>query len=167
MFFINEPDQLAALHDRLTGRMVDMLFVNAGITNPNGTDTTGTVSTDMFVQVMLTNTLSPMRVIDRLETFVSPTGLIGVMSSGWGSVSNNVNGEEELYRGSKAGLNSHAGSLRALILMAPGWVHTAMGGPNARLDIEESVPNLVNVLLEKQGKPGLEYLDYLGRTVPW
>jgi hypothetical protein len=25
----------------------------------------------------------------------------------------------------------------------------------------------VNVLLAKQGKPGLEYLDYQGKTVPW
>ncbi|WP_202944750.1 hypothetical protein [Beijerinckia indica] len=61
----------------------------------------------------------------------------------------------------------HAGSSFAMVLMAPGWVRTALGGPNARLSIEESVPNLVNVLLSKQGKPGLEYLDYLGRTVPW
>jgi hypothetical protein len=29
------------------------------------------------------------------------------------------------------------------------------------------VPNLVNVLISKLGRPGLEYLDYLGRTVPW
>jgi hypothetical protein len=35
-----------------------------------------------------------------------------------------------------------------------------------RLSIEESVPNLVNVLLAKQNRPGLAFLDYLGRTVP-
>jgi hypothetical protein len=58
-------------------------------------------------------------------------------------------------------------STRALVLMAPGWVKTELGGPDARLTIEESVPNLVNVLLAKQGKPGLEYLDYQGKTVPW
>jgi hypothetical protein len=29
------------------------------------------------------------------------------------------------------------------------------------------VPNLVNVLLAKQGTPGLAYLDYLGHTIPW
>ena len=36
-----------------------------------------------------------------------------------------------------------------------------------RLGIEDSVPKLVDVLLSKQGRPGLAYLDYLGRTVPW
>jgi hypothetical protein len=35
------------------------------------------------------------------------------------------------------------------------------------LSIEESVPSLVTVLLAKQGKAGLEYLDYRGHTVPW
>jgi hypothetical protein len=54
-----------------------------------------------------------------------------------------------------------------MVLMAPGWVRTELGGPEGRLSIEESVPNLVNVLLAKRHRLGLEYLDYLGRTVPW
>ena len=36
-----------------------------------------------------------------------------------------------------------------------------------RLSIEESVPGVVNVILGKVGRPGLEYLDYRGRTVRW
>ena len=171
-----EQEQIAALWQRLSGRMFEMLFVNAGITNENGRTTPiGEVSTEDFVRVMTTNALGPMRVIERLESLVVPTGLIGVMSSGRGSLTNNTSGEEELYRGSKSALNQfmrsyavrHRGSARAMILMAPGWVRTEMGGPDARLSIEESVPNVVNALLKKQGSPGLEYLDYLGRTVPW
>jgi NAD(P)-dependent dehydrogenase (short-subunit alcohol dehydrogenase family) len=171
---ICEPDQVAALRDRLSGRKFDMLFVNAGVTN-NEKETIADVTTDEFVRVMVTNSLSPMRVIETLQDLVATTGIIGVMSSGQGSISNNETGLREVYRGSKAALNMfmrsfaarHAGTSRAMVLMAPGWVRTEMGGPDARLSIEESVPNLVNVLLSKQAKPGLEYLDYLGRTVPW
>jgi NAD(P)-dependent dehydrogenase (short-subunit alcohol dehydrogenase family) len=171
---ICEQAQVAALHERLSGRVFEMLFVNAGTTN-NEKETIGEVTTDEFIRVMLTNALCPMRIVESLQDLVSTNGLIGVMSSGQGSVANNVTGMREVYRGSKAALNQFMRSYaarqsrtpRAMVLMAPGWVRTEMGGPDARLSIDESVPNLVNVLLKKQGNPGLEYLDYLGRTVPW
>jgi NAD(P)-dependent dehydrogenase (short-subunit alcohol dehydrogenase family) len=171
---ICEQGQVTALRERLSGRVFEMLFVNAGTTN-DAKETIGEVTTDEFVRVMVTNSLCPMRVVESLQDLVSATGLIGVMSSGQGSVTNNVNGMREVYRGSKAALNQfmrsfaarRRGSPRAMVLMAPGWVRTDMGGPDAPLSLDESVPNLVNVLLKKQGNPGLEYLDYLGRTVPW
>jgi len=172
---ICEPDQLASLHGRLSGCVFDILFVNSGISNEHGTQTIGEVSTEDFINVMVTNSLSPLRVIETLGQYVSPTGQIGVMSSGRGSIGNNETGAEELYRGSKAALNMFMRSFafrqlsmsRSLVIMAPGWVRTDLGGPDARLSIEDSIPNLVHVLLDKLGKPGLEYLDYLGRTVPW
>lgn len=171
---ICEPDQIASLRQRVTGRQFDMLFVNAGTTN-NATDTIGQVTTEEFIRVMVTNALSPMRVVEGFCDLVSASGVVGVMSSGQGSVSNNTTGMREVYRGSKAALNQYmrcyatrrADEARPMVLMAPGWVQTGLGGPGARLTIEESIPSLVNVLLAKQGKPGLEYLDYLGRTVPW
>ena len=171
---ICEPDQVASLRDRLAGRAFDMLFINAGVTN-NPAETIADVTTEEFVRVMVTNSLSPMRVLESLEQYVPETGLIGMMSSGQGSVANNETGLREVYRGSKAALNTfmrsfaarHSGDPRAMVLMAPGWVRTEMGGPDGRLSIEESVPSLVDVLLAKNGRPGLEYLDYLGRTVAW
>ncbi|MBR7973628.1 SDR family oxidoreductase [Burkholderia vietnamiensis] len=171
---ICEPAQLAALRARLSGRRFDMLFVNAGTSN-DPAETIGEVTTDEFVRVMITNALAPMRTIETLQDLVTADGLIGAMSSGQGSVSNNVNGMREVYRGSKAALNQfmrsfaarQAGTARAMALMAPGWVRTELGGPDARLTIDESVPSLVNVLLDKRRRPGLEYLDYQGRTVPW
>lgn len=172
---MTRPDELQALADRLSGRRFDVLFVNAGTTNPDPTQTIGEVSTQDFVDLMVTNALSPMRVVERLGHLVAPDGLIGVMSSGQGSIADNESGQRELYRGTKAALNQfmrsfaarQAGTQRALLLMAPGWVRTDLGGPEGRLSIEESVPKVVDVLLAKQTRPGLEYLDYQGRTVRW
>ena len=171
---ITMVDQITALRSRLAGRKFDMLFVNAGVTN-NPEETIGEVSTEEFIRVMVTNALSPMRVLETLYHLVADEGTIGVMSSGQGSVSNNTNGKREVYRGSKAALNTFMRSFAArheadghpMVLMAPGWVRTEMGGADARLTIEESIPNLVTTLLAAQGSPGLRYLDYLGRTVPW
>lgn len=172
---ITRADQIRALRERLSGRNFDVLFVNAGTTNPDPTQTIGEVSTKDFVNVMITNALSPMRVVESLSDLVPATGLIGVMSSGQGSIADNESGQREVYRGSKAALNQfmrsfaarQADSPRAMLLMAPGWVRTDLGGPEGRLSIEESVPGVVNALLAKQGRPGLEYLDYRGRTVRW
>lgn len=171
---ITEPEQITALHSRLAGRTFDLLFVNAGVTNePEGT--VAETSTDEFTRVMVTNALSPLRVVEALQDHVEHEGTIGIMSSGQGSVANNERGGHEVYRGSKAALNTfmrsyaarHAGEARTLVLMAPGWVRTELGGPEARLSIDESIPNLVRTLDALHGNPGLHYVDYLGRTVPW
>ena len=51
--------------------------------------------------------------------------------------------------------------------MAPGWINTDIGGPNAPFTIDDNIPKVVDVLLSKRARPGLEYLDYEGNTVPW
>ena len=61
----------------------------------------------------------------------------------------------------------HAREQRALVLMAPGWIRTDLGGPNAPVSVENAIPQVVKVFLAQQGKPGLHYLDREGRTVPW
>jgi hypothetical protein len=61
----------------------------------------------------------------------------------------------------------HEDDDRTFLLMAPGWVRTEMGGPGARLDIGDSVPNLVTTIDAQRGRPGLQYLDYRDATVPW
>ncbi len=170
---ITEPEQISALHQRLSGTEFDMLFVNAGVKNDDR-ETIANVSTEEFTRVMVTNALSPLRVIETFKDRVSASGTIAVMSSGQGSLTNNTNGNYEVYRGSKAALNMFMRSFaarhqdaRTLLLMAPGWVQTDMGGPEARLTIDESIPNLLNTMEAYAGRTGLHYLDYLGRVVPW
>ena len=172
---INEPTQIAALRERLSGRALDMLFVNAGTTTHHADVHIGDVTTEEFVRVMVTNALSPMRAIEALQHLVRANGLIGAMSSGQGSVANNETGMREVYRSSKAALNMfmrsfsarQSGTPRAMVLMAPGWIRTELGGPDAPFSMEETVPSLVDVLISKLGTPGLQYLDRLGRTVRW
>ena len=164
-----------ALHDRLDGRRFDVVFVNAGIANRAPQNTMADVSADEFVHVMRTNVLGAMRAVEALGVLAAPGGVVGVMSSGQGSIANNTNGANDVYRASKAALNQamasyagrHAAQGRAVVLMAPGWIRTALGGPGAPFGIEETIPKVVDVLLAQQGKPGLRYLDREGRTVPW
>jgi NAD(P)-dependent dehydrogenase (short-subunit alcohol dehydrogenase family) len=171
---ITQPESIAALRDRLAGRSFDMLFVNAGTANMQD-EIAGEIATDEYARVLVTNALGPLRVIEACHDLVRADGLIGAMSSGQGSITNNANGLHDVYRSSKAALNQlmrsyaarHANDPRALVLMAPGWIRTQLGGPKAPFSVEDSVPLIADVLLGRQGRPGLAFLDRDGNTVPW
>jgi NAD(P)-dependent dehydrogenase (short-subunit alcohol dehydrogenase family) len=171
---ITRPEQVAALRARLDGKRIDLLFVNAGISNGPG-ETIATVSTEDFTRIMVTNALSPMRVVEALADLVPPSGTIAVMSSGLGSVANNDRGGWEVYRASKASLNTlmrsfaarHRDDPRTLLTIAPGWVRTEMGGPAAEFDVETSIGGVADTIAKRAGTPGLAYLDHAGRIVPW
>jgi NAD(P)-dependent dehydrogenase (short-subunit alcohol dehydrogenase family) len=171
---ITVPEQVAALHEGLAQARFDLLFVNAGVTHGPG-ETVADVSTDTFVRLMVTNALSPMRVVETLQDLVAAHGTIAVMSSGQGSIANNDKGGFEIYRASKSALNQlmrcfaarHVGDPRTLLLMAPGWVQTDLGGPAAPLTIAQSIPGVVDTIEAQAGHGGLQYLDYRGQTVRW
>jgi NAD(P)-dependent dehydrogenase (short-subunit alcohol dehydrogenase family) len=78
---ITIPDQVAALHGRLMDRRLDVLFVNAGVKNDD-LETIADISTEEFVRVMVTNSLSPMRLIEAFQDLVQPAGTIGVIRTG-------------------------------------------------------------------------------------
>jgi NAD(P)-dependent dehydrogenase (short-subunit alcohol dehydrogenase family) len=172
---MTDHDQIRALRDRLSGRQFDVVFINGGIVNRAPSDTMMEVSTDEFVHVMVTNVLGVMRAVEHLGGLAKPRGVVGVMSSGQGSIANNTNGTNDVYRASKAALNqaisSYAGRQadqgRAIVVMAPGWIRTEMGGPNAPFGVEDAMPQIANVLIAQQGASGLRFLDRNGQTVPW
>lgn len=169
--------QLTDLHKRLREKRYDVLFINAGTSNYNQDETIAEVSTEEFVHLMVTNALSPMRTIEALQDLVNVEGLIGIMSSGQGSIGNNTKGGKEVYRGTKAALNQYMRSYavreaeihpdRSLLLLAPGWIRTALGGSDAAFSLEETIPDIVNTIESSRGKSGLKFLDRFGKAVAW
>jgi NAD(P)-dependent dehydrogenase (short-subunit alcohol dehydrogenase family) len=170
---INDGDQVRALRGRLNERRLEVLFVNAGICTARE-NTPSDVDIADFTELMITNALSPMRVVELFESLVPSRGAVAVMSSELGSITQN-RGFWEIYSASKAALNMlmkcfagrHPGDPRALLLIAPGWVRTEMGGPGASLSIEESIPGVVDAVESNLGRAGLRFIDNRGRTLPW
>jgi NAD(P)-dependent dehydrogenase (short-subunit alcohol dehydrogenase family) len=173
MVDINVPDQVAALRQRLAGERIDLLFVNAGISNGES-ETVALTTTAAFATMMLTNALSPLRVVEACADLVPADGLIAAMSSDLGSVARNTHAGWEIYRASKAALNTmlrsfavRRGGGRTVLAVAPGWVRTDMGGPNAVLDVATSVRGIADAIAGRRGLPGAAFVDYQGRDVPW
>ena len=124
----------------------------------------------------MTNAISPIRVADRLLGVAAKGATVTFMSSILGSVSTNDDGRAELYRASKAALNSLILSFRArhadrtdltILAMHPGVVRTAMGGPGAPLDIQTSVEGVTDTLEKRAGTGGIAFVDYRNEVIPW
>ena len=170
---INVPEDIAAAREFLSGRRLDVLFVNAGVAIDPAI-AVESVSTQDFVDVMVTNALSPMRVVGALHDLVDPDGVIAAMSSGMGSVNDNAGSGWEIYRASKAALNQMMKSFaarkadrRTVVAMSPGWVRTEMGGGEAPLDVETSAAGIVETLIARSGTGGVHFVDFRNETVAW
>jgi NAD(P)-dependent dehydrogenase (short-subunit alcohol dehydrogenase family) len=170
---INVPKQVAALRERLSGARFGLLFVNAAITN--GDVPVGEVPTQTFIDVMVTNALSPLRVVEALHDLVSPDGTIALMSSRQGSVSLNERGGHEVYRASKSALNQLMRSYaarnrndpRTLLLINPGHVRTELGGPDAPFTAAHTIPGVVDTIEHHRGDGGLQFRNWEDEIVPW
>jgi NAD(P)-dependent dehydrogenase (short-subunit alcohol dehydrogenase family) len=170
---INRPDDIAALSQQLSGMTLDLLFVVAGISDdPN--QTIGQISTEEFNHLMVTNALSPMRALEQLAQYVRPDGSLAVMTSALGSVSENTTGGYETYRASKAAMNmllrsyvARAGGDRSILALMPGWVKTDMGGPDAPVEVKDSTAGLADTIAKHAGQPGLVFVDYQDKVIPW
>lgn len=170
---IAQADQIHSMCSRLKHQRLDLAFINAGIARAIEA-TPATIDEADFLAMMLVNCLSPVRAAEILRDRISQGGMIAIMSSELGSITNAEDGWQA-YSASKAALNMlmkkyaarHAADKHALLLLAPGWVRTDMGGRDATLSIEESIPLVADTVEANLGKPGLRYLDRFDRIIPW
>jgi NAD(P)-dependent dehydrogenase (short-subunit alcohol dehydrogenase family) len=170
---INVPEQVRALAGQVADRPLDLLFVNAGVSDDPSL-TIGQVASEEFTRVFQTNALAPMRVVDWLGGQVAPRGTIAVMTSALGSVSGEQSGGYEVYGASKAALNKlfrgyavRAGAERSLLAIMPGWVQTDMGGSAAPLDVATSVRGIADAVAARSAQAGVAFIDYQNSPVAW
>lgn len=171
---IDDDASVAALHERLAGQRFDLIFVVAGVAT-QAHDPLHAVPRAVAAQVYLTNAVSPIRFAEAFLDRLAPGGSLALMSSILGSVSRNDTGGWETYRASKAALNTLARSFAvrhraenlSVLILHPGWVRTEMGGAEADIDVATSVTGLADVITAQLGRPGAQYLDYTGETLPW
>lgn len=158
----------------LAGRTLDSVLINAGVAGPAHRSANAATMEETGA-LMFVNAIAPIRLGRALlGSMRKDTGVLGFTSSVMGSVALNAGGHE-LYRASKAALNSLSRGLFAemrgrnltLLTLHPGWVRTDMGGSGAPVGVEESARGMVDVMIRSAGGRGHAFLDYQGKELAW
>jgi NAD(P)-dependent dehydrogenase (short-subunit alcohol dehydrogenase family) len=170
----NNPADLDGFAGTLGGKMLDAVLVNAGVSGPDHRSAS-TATVEETGALMFTNAIAPVRLARSLADHVRPgSGVVAFTSSVMGSVAVNPGGHE-LYRASKAALNSLARGLwgelsgrnLTMISLHPGWVRTDMGGQSAAVSVEDSAAGMVAVIEAQSGAHQHRFLSYTGEELPW
>jgi NAD(P)-dependent dehydrogenase (short-subunit alcohol dehydrogenase family) len=171
---MTDPEAVDGFAGTLGSKKLDAVLVNAGVSGPGHRSASAATEAETGA-LMFINAIAPIRLARTLAGHVRPgSGVLAFTSSVMGSVAENPGGHE-LYRASKAALNSLSRGLWAelrgrnltLISLHPGWVRTDMGGPTAAVSVEDSAAGIVKVLEQQAGAPQHRFLDYMGRELPW
>jgi NAD(P)-dependent dehydrogenase (short-subunit alcohol dehydrogenase family) len=171
---MNDPVSLDGFAGTLGGKVLDAVLVNAGVSGPDHRSA-DKVTAEEIGALMFTNAIAPIRLARSLAANIRPTsGVLAFTSSVMGSVAQNSGGHE-LYRASKAALNSLAAGLwgelqgrrLTMVSLHPGWVRTDMGGAGAAVSVEDSASGIVKVIEQQSGAHRHRFLDYTGRELPW
>jgi NAD(P)-dependent dehydrogenase (short-subunit alcohol dehydrogenase family) len=173
---VTKTADLAALGWRLDGEGLDVALIVSGVYGPR-TEGVDPVSDEDFEQVMNANVRGPMQLIPTLLPLVEQAnGVLAVLSSVMGSISQSTGTTGWLYRASKAALNAvlKITSLQTrratCISLHPGWVKTDMGGAQAAVEPSVSVAGMRDVLA--QAGPAREvfngrFFQYDGTELDW
>jgi len=158
----------------LAGKQLDAVLINAGVAGPGHMSANQATEAETGA-LMFTNAVAPIRLARVLAGSVKEkTGVLAFTSSIMGSVALNTGGHE-LYRASKAALNSLTRGLWSevkgrgitLLTLHPGWVRTDMGGPGAPVGVDESAHGLVEMIERERGGHHHQFLSFQGEELAW
>ncbi|HKT99596.1 MAG TPA: SDR family oxidoreductase [Paraburkholderia sp.] len=173
---IARPEDIAALGWKLDGERLDVALIVSGVYGPR-TEGVETISAEDFEYVMNTNVRGPMQLIPILLPLVDAAfGVLGVLSSRMGSITQTTGTTGWLYRASKAAVNdvikiTSLQTRRATcIALHPGWVRTEMGGVHAAIDAAASVAGMREVVAEAAAARDVfngRFFQYDGTELDW
>ncbi|WP_404973183.1 SDR family oxidoreductase [Vibrio campbellii] len=155
---------------------IDLLINNAGYYGPKGYGF-GNTDIEEWRKVFEINTIAPLKLVEAFYPLLQAgsTKKIACISSKVGSMTENTSGGGYIYRSSKAALNSVVKSLSndltsegfSVLALHPGWVRTAMGGPNALIETQTSAAGLAKVIAQSTQKNSGQFINYDGTQLPW
>ncbi|WP_131782385.1 SDR family oxidoreductase [Legionella gresilensis] len=174
---VTSDKDIASLKKTLNNRPIDLLVNNAGTSGEQGV-TIGNIDRKNFLEVINVNCIGVVKLSDALLTNIemSDEKNILVISSAMGSIAENERGKSYAYRASKAALNCVMRSFAIdvqnkgihVMLIHPGWVRTAMGGPDAPIDVKTSVAKILKQAEKEFAHSHAEkLLTYEGDVIAW
>ena len=171
---VRDTDEVAATMEAI-GPSLDLLVNNAGVSDGRWSSVAD-IDFDIVSDVMEVNAIAPVRVTQHaLPLLVNGGGTVLMITSLMGSIGDCASGRSYAYRASKTALNMFTTAMKnelreqgiSLLLMHPGWVETDMGGPNAPIQVRESVEGIMARLEEQTLATSGRFVDYAGNDLPW
>jgi len=172
---VADPESVAQLASRLTGRRIDILINNAGVLRRDSLGTLAAESVTDMVDQFRTNSLGPILVTEALMPNLQKGSKVGIVTSRMGSVTDNTSGGYYGYRMSKAAVNIAGVSLArdladrgiAVALLHPGYVRTDMTGQEGFIDPDEAARGLIQRLDELSMTSSGGFWHTNGEALPW
>lgn len=179
VFALNVSDaaQIDALAAQLRDTAIDVLINNAGVYGDMPGRGFGQLDYAAWTKSLAVNVQAPVKMAEAFLPHLmrgEQKKLVSI-STLMGSIADNTSGGSIIYRSSKAALNAAMKTLAidlkdrgiGVLLLHPGWVKTAMGGPNAPLDALQSVAGMRQVIAAFSLEQSGSFLKYDGTPLPW
>lgn len=154
--------------------VIDVLINCAGVLM-DGTKGLRELSMQDVEKTFQVNVYGPMRVTRALIPYLEKSAhpeIVNITSQ-MGSIADNGFGTHYGYRMSKTALNMFTKNLAiefpkwTSIAVHPGWVQTEMGGPNAKVSVNDSVDGIYRIITHAKPAYNGAFLSYQGETLPW
>ena len=172
---VAEPASNSGLAWQLDGEKIDLAIYVAGVMDRASTTTPPTRET--FDRLMHTNVMGAAMALPQIAPMLQEAqGVLAVISSVMGSLSQTQAGNCTLYRVSKAALNMWMRCAQfdhpqlTCVALHPGWVQTEMGGTQAPLTPVKSAADIRQTLdrvRERRAEFKGAFLNHDGTPLPW